>query len=337
MENQITPNPQVPTQIIARLKFPKVINNLGIIPTSYKDSMNYYECLAWLCKYLEETVIPTVNQTGSAVQELQGLYIELNNYVTHYFDNLDVQEEINQKLDDMAEQGTLQEVISSYLNTKAIICFDTVSDLSQAENLINGSYAKTLGFYSINDLGGAIYKIRNLTIDDTVDNITLIELENLPTLVAELIKTDTMNVCQFGVENNVESTLNFQTALNFMEGNKIIIPDITLILNNTITLPDSIDIECLGKIQYSADITYLFQNLSSDCNIKLNGLDIQKMDNSFQNLNRFIYIAHGSLIIENSKFKNCGTAIHCEGKKLIANNITISNVYGTAPQYRLWC
>lgn len=115
MANQITPNPSVPSQVVADgLKFPKFINNLGIIPTSYKDSMSYYECLAWLCKYLEETVIPSVNQNGNAVQELQNLYIELNSYVAHYFDTLDVQEEINNKLDEMASSGVLEDVLSVY-------------------------------------------------------------------------------------------------------------------------------------------------------------------------------------------------------------------------------
>ena len=117
MSENITNNPSVPTQVISEVKFPRFINNLGIIPTSYKDSMSYYETLAWLCKYLEETVLPTVNQNGSAVQELQGLYIQLNDYVTHYFDNLDVQEEINQKLDNMVESGELQSLINNIFVT----------------------------------------------------------------------------------------------------------------------------------------------------------------------------------------------------------------------------
>ena len=116
MSNQITQNPSVPSQVVQEVKFPQFVNNLGIIPTSYKDSMNYYENLAWLCKFLEETVIPTVNQNGNAVEELQGLYIELNSYVTNYFENLDVQEEINNKLDEMATTGVLQESLSIYFS-----------------------------------------------------------------------------------------------------------------------------------------------------------------------------------------------------------------------------
>ena len=137
MSEQITPNPSVPTQIVADgLKFPKFVNNLGIIPTSYKDSMDYYQNLTWLCKYLEETVIPTVNQNGNAVQELQNLYIELNSYVTHYFDNLDVQEEINNKLDSMVESGELQELINlQYYELKT----EVNNSISEFETEVNNS------------------------------------------------------------------------------------------------------------------------------------------------------------------------------------------------------
>ena len=177
MSNQITPNPSVPSQVVAQLKFPRFVNNLGIIPTSYKDSMSYYESLAWLCKFLEETVIPTVNENGEAVEELQNLYVELNSYVTNYFDNLDVQEEINNKLDDMVEQGTLQEIISEYLNSKAVFGFDTVADMISATNLINGSYAQTIGYNEKNDGNGSFYFIRNKNVDD-VFSYNLIELNN---------------------------------------------------------------------------------------------------------------------------------------------------------------
>ena len=159
MSNQITPNPSVPTQVVQEMKFPKFINNLGIIPTSYKDSMSYYECLAWLCKFLEETVIPTLNENGEAVEELQALYIELNEYVTNYFENLDVQEEINNKLDDMVEAGTLQEIIASYLNANALFCFDTIDDLKAAENLVDGSFALTLGKSTKDDNAGCMFHI----------------------------------------------------------------------------------------------------------------------------------------------------------------------------------
>lgn len=96
--------------------FKKFIMTIGNLPTSYLESMTYGEMLMWFCNYLQETVIPTVNNNGLAVEELQGLYVELKNYVDSYFDDLDLQEEVNIKLDEMALNGTLTRLIKDYID-----------------------------------------------------------------------------------------------------------------------------------------------------------------------------------------------------------------------------
>ena len=86
---------------------------IGELPSSYIETMSYYEMLVWFCEYLRNTVIPTVNNNASAVQELQQLYKDLQNYVNNYFDNLDVQEEIDNKIDDMVESGEFQQILAT--------------------------------------------------------------------------------------------------------------------------------------------------------------------------------------------------------------------------------
>ena len=191
-------NPEI---IVKNAPFKHFCMSIGAIPTSYKDSLDYYETLLYLIKYLEETVIPVVNNNGEAVSELQRLYIELKNFVENYFANLDVQEEINNKLDEMADDGTLQEIIAEYLNSKAIFGFDNVDSMKSATNLINGSYAKTLGYYTKNDGGSALYKIRTITNDDVVDNAFIISL-NDNTLIGELIIDNEINVKQIGCKGD---------------------------------------------------------------------------------------------------------------------------------------
>ena len=95
--------------------FKRFCVTIGNLPSSYVDSMSYYECLMWLCKYLKDTVIPAINENAEAVKELQVAFTELKEYVDNYFENLDVQEEINNKLDEMVEDGTLEQVIAVYL------------------------------------------------------------------------------------------------------------------------------------------------------------------------------------------------------------------------------
>ena len=94
--------------------FTRFIYTIGELPTSYLMSMTYEEQLIWLCNYLTQTVIPTINNNGEAVKEVQNIVMELQEYINNYFDNLDVQEEINNKLDDMAESGEFQNLLSEY-------------------------------------------------------------------------------------------------------------------------------------------------------------------------------------------------------------------------------
>lgn len=107
-------------ETLDRSPFKHMVATIGNLPTSFVDSMSYYECIAWLVKYLETEVIPTVNNNAGAVAELQAAYIQLKEFVDNYFENLDVQEEINNKLDAMAESGTLAELINDYLSLEYI-------------------------------------------------------------------------------------------------------------------------------------------------------------------------------------------------------------------------
>lgn len=164
-------------------------------------------------------------QTKQTVEEYIDKFNELHDYVMDYFANLDVQEEINNKLDDMVEQGTLQEIIADYLNSKAVFGYDTVADMKSATNLIAGSYAKTLGFTTKGDEGGATYKIRDLEGAETADNMTLISLHD--TLVAELQVEPTMTTRQFGSGTNADTDVLLK-ALSVCD---------TVILSDNFTIP----------------------------------------------------------------------------------------------------
>ena len=86
---------------------------------------------------------------------------ELHDYVHDYFDNLDVQEEINNKLDDMAESGQLADIIAQYLTLSGVLGYLTVSDLAAADNLAAGSKAKTYGYKRVGDGVYDLYTNKN--------------------------------------------------------------------------------------------------------------------------------------------------------------------------------
>lgn len=245
-ENNLPDNPNVNVEGLKPFK--KLCITIGTLPSSYMEAMSYQELLLWLCDYLKNTVIPAFDNNANAVTELQNLYIELKNYVDNYFTNLDVQEEINKKLDDMAEDGTLQNIISQFLKLSSLLSFDTVESLKNSNNLINGSYACTLGFYNINDGGKAFYKIENLTTNDIIDNITIIPLKN--NLIAKLISNGIVNIKQFGAYGDGEhdDTQNIQKAIdyaynlennNFYNSLKIIVPKGKYLVTSQLTFKSS--------------------------------------------------------------------------------------------------
>ena len=181
-------------------------------------------------------------QTKQTVEDYIDQFNTLHDYVHDYFDNLDVQEEINNKLDAMVEAGTLQEIIADYLNSKAIFGFDSVASMKGATNLIEGSYALTLGYYNKNDNGCALYKIRAITNADDVDEMFIVAMTTDPTLVAELIVDNNTIVPEsVGVygDGTTDCTTKLQTLINYAAANGLKVDgNGDYKISNTITLPN---------------------------------------------------------------------------------------------------
>lgn len=175
-----------------------------VIPLAFDESMSYLELLYALLDYLKETVIPAVNNNADAIEELQNLYTQLKTYVDNYFENLDVQEEINNKLDEMAEDGTLSEIISIYLNSNAIRGFDNIEDMKDAQNVTVGTFVKTFGKNILNDGYGAFYVIRELKNTDVIDNDNIVAINNFPTLVAEKIIDNNLKNIEEKIYSKIE-------------------------------------------------------------------------------------------------------------------------------------
>ena len=180
--------------------FTKFLMTIGELPSSYLVSMTYEEQLLWFCNYLQNTVIPTVNNNAEAV-------IELQEFVSNYFDNLDVQEEINNKLDEMAESGELTEIIAEYLSLAALFCYDTIADMAAAENLDNGSSCYCLGKDTYNDGKGAFYKIREITILDVIDGYNIVAISNTEDLVGERLPNYEINTLDGRLDTLEDTTI----------------------------------------------------------------------------------------------------------------------------------
>lgn len=190
--------------------FKHLVMTLGELPTSFVDSMTYYECLAWLVNFIQNTVIPTVNNNAEAVEELQTAFTTLKNYVDSYFDNLDVQEEVDNKLDEMAEDGELQRIIAEYLKTQVI--YDTTLEMiADASNLTKDVRVETLGYRTIDDNGGAFFVIKD---SGTANTYSVIDLGN--GLYAHMVyKHDYVTPEMFGAYGDGIQEHNDSDAIQF--------------------------------------------------------------------------------------------------------------------------
>ncbi len=181
-----------------------VLENFPFIEADF-DAITNYELLCKIVEYL--------NKTSSQFNDM----IDNINYLNDWFNSLNLQDEVNNKLDEMVESGQLQEIIAEYLNANALWCFDTVEEMKEALNLIDGSFAKTLGYFEKNDGGMSTYKIRKVTNEDIIDEASIISL-NDNTLVAELIPTNPLNIKVFGVkeDDSTDDSDNIQKAFDYI-------------------------------------------------------------------------------------------------------------------------
>ena len=232
-----------------------VLQNFPFIEQDF-DALTDYELICKVIEYLN-SVITSQNEVIAEVERfetdvnnevdtfetnitnnfnrLEALFNELKSFVDNYFDNLDVQEEINNKLDEMVDDGTLQEIITTYIQSNVAWTFDSVADMKLATNLVNGSFAQTLGFYSKDDKGGALYKITNTGTANEMDVIAIGS-----TLFAHLVPQNIMNVKQFGAkgDGSNDDTANIQKAMDFCLN--IEVPSGTYMIDaSTYLLPNS--------------------------------------------------------------------------------------------------
>jgi hypothetical protein len=209
--NNITPMKGLPP-------FLQYFRTIGIIPSSYKVTMTYEEQVLELMRFIRDEIIPKINENVLATSELQEKFKELVTYIDEYFENLDIQEEVNVKLDEMAESGQLAEIIAQYVNTQCLLVFNTLNDMKNATNIINGSLIKICGYNYAGDGGEAIFKAKVMTNDVILDNCIFVAL-NDNTLYAELINKNNLKFENFGAYGDGlhDDTIAIQKCIEFCE------------------------------------------------------------------------------------------------------------------------
>lgn len=275
-----------------------VFSNFPFLENDF-DALTDYELFSKMVCYMKKALDQLKNY-DSKFEDFNERLTEIETYLK----TLDIQDEVNNKLDEMYDNGQLQSIIEEFLDLEVIFTFDTVSDLQDATNLIDGCHVKTLGFYNINDNGGSLYLVRNRTNEDIIDNKYIIGLYD-DTLIAELIIKSEMNLNQTGVTSEDNASVDLNILIGKSNVTKIAFDyQTTYNFETTINLNKKIELEfnnatCYynGVSDYMFNITTNYANKPTINNLKIRGNDT----------NGFIYAQIGgtswgvSYILKNSK------------------------------------
>lgn len=151
------------------------LNNFPFLEADF-DALTDYQLFCKLGKEIND-LITKMNELGIETENLSKAFTDLQTYINNYFDNLDVQEEINTKLNEMAESGELQDIINQYLQLAGIFTYNNINEMKSAVNLTENSKCCVFGNKEINDGGFNFYNVKNTT-DLIVDNKSVIKLNN---------------------------------------------------------------------------------------------------------------------------------------------------------------
>lgn len=251
-----------------------------VMPLVYDDSLSYYELL---CK-----VVNQLNKTAEDLNYMGEDITTLYNFVNEYFKNLDIQNEINNKLDAMAIDGTLYNIIKKYTdpivndqNQKIKVLENRMDAFSQ---LTDGS---TTGDAELEDIRVPEYGFNGNLIFSTAGNSVRGQIKELSERLTEFsdckfipllsgyIDTsgsvvDTSSVvenkswfhavvdCEYGDTFiiNVESSSSVACAYTFIDKNNNVITKINNIVatNKEITAPKNSAKLVLNSIKNGVNI-----------------------------------------------------------------------------------
>ena len=158
------------------------------------DSMTNYEMLCKIVEYLNNVIYNTNTVTDNQIN-LYNAFVELKNYVDNFFSDLDVQEEINNKLDELVTNGTIESLINNDIFTN--MNNKIVENANQINNILNNQKN---------------YISENQANSITMDMLSQGVKESLTGGSTPVVAKD--SISNFNIVNGSIDSLNFNNNIN---------------------------------------------------------------------------------------------------------------------------
>lgn len=226
-----------------------------------REILELFSCVKDLPSELEKFKVEMLEKYGS-----------LENFIKEYFNNLDLQDEVNKKIDELVLDGTLDKIITMH----SMHGYETVAVMKKERNLVSGHVVQTLGYYGVNDGGGALY-----IVCDEIPETFYEVLENGK--YAMLITNNTYNVKQFGAKGDAinDDTIAFKKVAELIaiNGGTMYIPQGKYIITDTIEFNSKkiLSFQIIGSensvLLYSSENS-LFKCTNSATNVHIENFNI---------------------------------------------------------------
>lgn len=233
-----------------------VLENFPFIEDDF-DALTNWQLFCKIGKEINR-IIASQNEVGQEMENVVNAFINLQNFVDTYFENLDVQDEIDHKLDEMVQDGTIENILYNYANVTRY--YDTTTAmLEDYANLNVGMKIKTYGYYSVGDGGDAEFYI----VDTADENKYQFDLDN--GLYANIIFEDNINVLKIGTPANGEDddSSYIQKAIDFAYKSSL---PVYLPSRKNFLIGTTLKLITLGTLRIYGDITQN-KNKGFYCNI----------------------------------------------------------------------
>lgn len=283
-------------------------------PHLYDESMSLYELISKVVYYLNQC-IDGVNDINEKLYEF-----------IHWFENLDVSNEVNAKLDEMALDGSLAEIInheifeqlnqdisivknnieSKYINVKLLGAKGdgVTDDYAAIQNAINNLEGGQVLFFPI----GTYIVSKTIVLPNfNINPLVRIEGNNKRTTIIKYTGDD---VLIDGVGTEELRKYFYIKSLRFEATNTLATTCINMAWNPARTILEDLHIEYFNKGIYTTNNWNISLYDVYIMNCTTSGLEMLNPTNAF--------------VINGGKYNRCGTNIKLEGRGHVLNGVDIA-------------